>query len=230
MTTDQRVVCWGLGQGTEGCGDFTHPNTQWNCGQVIVPTGLPPVVGVTTGEFNTCALTDNGQVHCWGAGILNGNCDGSEYHCEQALVPDDLLTPVRQIAAGYHHTCAVQQDDQIRCWGDEGPKNVPNGLGIPLTQRGLCCTCMVAVDGTPRCWGAGDVTTMGDGSYANAYGQSVIPDSLPIASLQWGAPYVWREAQWWYRLLGTGQLNRAQQRMLAKKASTHWLAYAGRLP
>ena len=185
VTTDQRVACWGLGQGTEGCGDSTHPNTEWNCGQAIVPTDLPPVVGVTTGEFHTCALTDNGQVQCWGAGILNGNCDGSEYHCEQALVPDDLVTPVRQIAAGYHHTCAVQQDNQIRCWGrnDEGQTSVPNGLGIPASlSAGYAHTCTVAVDGTPRCWGAGDVATMGDGSYANAYGQSVIPDALPIAS------------------------------------------------
>ena len=181
VNTDNNVVCWGMGTGTQGCGDYNSPNTEWNCGQSIVPTNLPPASGVTTGEVHTCALVGGGNVRCWGSGTTVGNCNGSEWDCGQSIVPDDLELPVRQVSAGYHHTCAIQNDNQIRCWGHNqyGQLDVPLGLGRPTSlSAGYTHTCMVAINGTTHCWGGGDEAHIGDNAYVHAFSQSVIPEEL----------------------------------------------------
>ena len=67
LTADQTVHCWGddydgqLGDGTK----WTNSATP------VSVVGLSGVTAITAGYANTCALTGDGRVHCWG-----GNTSG----------------------------------------------------------------------------------------------------------------------------------------------------------
>lgn len=125
LLVDMTVRCWGSG----ASGRLGYGNTD-NVGDDQAPASAGPVgVGgdvtqITAGGAHTCALLEGGTVRCWGKGsngqLGYGNPDN---------IGDDLLeTPasagdvdvgglVIQIAAGGSHTCALLEDESIRCWG-----------------------------------------------------------------------------------------------------------------
>jgi alpha-tubulin suppressor-like RCC1 family protein len=78
------------------------------------------------GDF-ALAMTNTGQVFCWGSNA-EGTCatgsigpDGAvtpEHTTPTPLVfPPEFLSPVQMIAAGRSHACAVDSRDGIFCWG-----------------------------------------------------------------------------------------------------------------
>ncbi|MCB9228559.1 MAG: hypothetical protein H6618_03020 [Deltaproteobacteria bacterium] len=162
--------------------------------------GLPPVdmgagrkvFEVDAGGYHTCALLDDGSVKCWGEGISGqtgsgstGNIGLSPGDMGDALVAVDLGTGVkaRRIAAGGHHSCAILDDDSLKCWGSNnsgqlGQGNISNigdqpgemGDTLPSVQLGTgryvlqvavggYHTCALLDDHRVKCWGQ------------NAYGQ-----------------------------------------------------------
>ena len=97
--------------------------------------------------------------------------------------PDSLALGIqwRQISAGTYHTCGIQGDGALWCWG----ANTSGELGIggphhrqPTPQQvgtrtdwtfvtgGHNLTCAIPVDGTLWCWGRGDHGQVGDGGTA----------------------------------------------------------------
>lgn len=92
--------------------------------------------------YHTCALTDQGEVRCWG-----NNFDG------ELNVPADL-GPAIAIAAGGGHTCA-QTHTGVRCWGanNYGQTEVPTNLAnVRSLKAGFGHTC-VQTDQGVTCWG-----------------------------------------------------------------------------
>lgn len=87
---------------------------------------------------------------------------------------------VKQVAAGAEHTCALFNDDAVRCWGFGGhgelgdgktqesayPTRVKNlGTGIRSIGALGYSTCAVFNDGTVKCWGANWSGQLGDGTF-----------------------------------------------------------------
>jgi hypothetical protein len=92
------------------------------------------------GRAHSCALTDKGQIVCWGA-----NSAG------QRTPPAGLPSPVR-IIAGADTTCALDTQGGLTCWGAQ-----------PLTQAGVAqagvgqgFVCWLDAAGLPACRGADD--------------------------------------------------------------------------
>ena len=82
---------------------------------------------------------------CFGSN-RDGQCD----------VPPDL-GPVKAVAAGWSHTCAVKADGELVCFGDnmDGQCDVPPDLGpVKAVAAGLYHTCSVKVDGELVCFGS----------------------------------------------------------------------------
>ncbi|MCL2178938.1 MAG: hypothetical protein FWC28_06445 [Proteobacteria bacterium] len=89
------------------------------------------------------------------------------------------------IAAGEYHTCALQPDSTVHCWGihngssaDYGQTLVPADLGpVEAVVVAGYHSCVLQTNGTVRCWGN------------NAYGQKTIPEGLgpvvAIATVGW---------------------------------------------
>ena len=69
-----------------------------NLGQASFPS-------LFAGQYHTCALTTEGGVRCWGYNDAGQLGDGTRTS-RPAMNPVDVLTGVRAIAAGLHHTCA----------------------------------------------------------------------------------------------------------------------------
>ena len=146
-----------------------HPDTQ-------LPTCVSPgMIAVATGFRHACALSEEGDAYCWGRN-RHGAVDPTDGASGGNLLPTRVTwtgsSPIRQIAAGHQHTCAVTNDG-VYCWGnDGGSQNRLGALGAVgdgpvLTpgcfseiSMGLYHTCGVN-SGQVWCWGPNDGGELG---------------------------------------------------------------------
>ncbi len=89
----------------------------------------------------------------------------SSYSATPVVVPG--LTGVKAIAAGWFHACALLDDGNVACWGDNSSGQLGDGTQssspTPVTVSDLghaiaiattaYSTCAVIVDGSLQCWG-----------------------------------------------------------------------------
>ena len=95
--------------GQVGC--FTPPGSRLvvTDGKLDVPVGT--YRAVAAGASDSCAVSDDGYVTCWGADQFR-----------QEIIPDGLY---RDVAAGDRYTCAVTQAGDLSCWGGDSEERVP---------------------------------------------------------------------------------------------------------
>ena len=91
---------------------------------------------IAAGGNHTCAILDTAAVKCWGengSGQLGqGNtADRGDGPGEMGdnLAPIDLGTgrTATAIAAGAGHTCAILDDGEVKCWGQNGSGQLAQG-------------------------------------------------------------------------------------------------------
>ena len=60
-----------------------------------------------------------------------------------------------QVAAGENHSCALQNDGRVVCWGanDDGQLDVPEGTRFEQITAGYGSSCGIRTDGGIACWG-----------------------------------------------------------------------------
>lgn len=156
-------------------------------GQLNAPAGLGVVQSVASGAAHCVALTIDGRVWCWGAGLTAGGGYGNLNH-GQSMVPADLGTAIA-IAAGDAHTVALLSGGLVRCWGSGSVPGdpdgsfgydqciVPEGLGaVTAIAAGDFHTMAIGPGGTAVCWGRNDS------------GQSSVPSDVgPVTRLAGGS-------------------------------------------
>lgn len=143
IDTDDQLRCWGdgdaypdgesvtavVGGSSTGCaigeggaiqcwGDDTH-------GRTNPPEGN--FTALTWGVFHACAVGEGGDIDCWG--MENVDDEFIDVEFDQHL-PDQYLdqdATFTDVAAGQNHTCALDTDGYIHCWGDnsEGAVSPP---------------------------------------------------------------------------------------------------------
>jgi alpha-tubulin suppressor-like RCC1 family protein len=125
--------------------------------------GSSPASSVSAGRAHTCALLENGNVHCWGFGE-HGQTEG--YGGGDAT----------QVDAGYDHNCALLENGNVECWGrdNKGQSDDYEGGDATHVSTGNKYTCARLNDGDVRCWGrdldksedytGGDATDVSAGS------------------------------------------------------------------
>jgi alpha-tubulin suppressor-like RCC1 family protein len=136
------VDCWGYNEGGQlGDGTATGPE---KCDVVYACSTTPVAVtnlaaaatSVVTGGADTCVLLSGGTVECWGTNVQGGlgvgadagtlQCDfGSQ--CSTIPVAVSVLTGVTSLAAGGDHTCALQANGTVWCWGNNTTGQLGNG-------------------------------------------------------------------------------------------------------
>ncbi|MDB4974773.1 MAG: regulator of chromosome condensation [Myxococcaceae bacterium] len=167
--------------------------------EVVAPPSQR-AIKVALGGSHSCALYETGIVRCWGDGSQGqlgyGNTDSLTR--EQAVAPVDVGGgPVRDLALGDTHSCALLQTGAVRCWGanrsgqlgygdtvtvgdDETPNlrpTVPVGGVVQQLTAGAAHTCALLTSGAVRCWGEGFFGQLG---YGNT--QNVGDDETPAAA------------------------------------------------
>ncbi|MDW8395439.1 MAG: RCC1 repeat-containing protein [Anaerolineae bacterium] len=126
-------------------------------------------VAITAGAEHTCALSDRGEVFCWGDNREGQLGDGTPKRVGGVSQVVGLPRPVRQFSAGSWHTCAVLTDGSAVCWGGGSFGKLGNGewinSSVPVAVSGLNRdvrevavggdhTCTVLSNNQVLCWGS----------------------------------------------------------------------------
>jgi len=184
------VKCWGAnGEGELGVGDLLPrgglagsmgaalPTVQLGAGRTAKQLAL--------GDRHSCAILDNGSVKCWGRND-QGQLGLGDTRSRGGAAPDtgDALPAInlgngrtaKSITAGSRHTCAILDNDSLKCWGyndagqlgygDRARRGDRSGdmqalpvvdLGLGRTARAIGAgerhTCALLDDQTVKCWG-----------------------------------------------------------------------------
>ncbi len=144
----------------------TAPPPTGRPGHSLDPLLVADLVASTmaTGEFHSCAVTDDGAVVCWGK---NDRGQAGEPPSDSSMpVEVPLPEPIRTVGAGSEHSCAVGVGGGVWCWGSDdggqlgdGPDVVPGFRRVladePMVavRGGLTSTCALAASGQVYCWG-----------------------------------------------------------------------------
>ena len=187
---DSSVKCWGrndygqLGRGdTEQIGDQAGELGD-NPGFKAVNLGPTlKAKAITAGKYYTCALLDNDDIKCWGdnrygaLGIGDTNHRGDnagEMGDALPRVDFEIGLKAKAISAGkYHHTCALLDDNSVKCWGYNGYGDL--GLGTTasigdaqgeIAQQAPVDLGREFVSGVVRMYGAKAIAVGGDHSCA----------------------------------------------------------------
>ena len=132
-----------------------------DCGGICVGQRVPPVeiraLKVSAGSAHTCAIDHNGEVQCWGGGTQScgADCPGVGLHRGQSA--PGLVERAIDIASGGFHTCIINPEYRIRCWGDDTHGQVsgaPDEGEFIHIWAGRDHTCARLFDGWVRCWGS----------------------------------------------------------------------------
>jgi alpha-tubulin suppressor-like RCC1 family protein len=132
--------------------------------------GLPPIVGVSAGDFHSLAVDRDGAVWAWGLNNA-GQVLGIEPHDATRTIPPTRvpdLPNVIAVAAGFNFGVALTADGEVWAWGGDGRRALaPRGEGRasrrPLPIAGLPRIVAIAVgshhalavDEAGRVWGWG---------------------------------------------------------------------------
>jgi hypothetical protein len=106
-----------------------------------VPPGRVPyrAIALTVGEDHACVILDDHKVKCWGANFEGqlGLGDTKPRGVNPSEMGDNLPTvdlgtgrTAKAISARVYTTCALLDDDSVKCWGDWWSTAFPNGTEI----------------------------------------------------------------------------------------------------
>lgn len=113
------VSCWGnnfygqLGNSSDVGTNSPHP-------AATTVAGLSDVTQLAGGYGSSCALLGDETVSCWGINVygqLGNPTNNGTILSNPTPAPISGLVDVKQITAGYGHSCAVLGDETAKCWG-----------------------------------------------------------------------------------------------------------------
>ncbi|WP_188755126.1 RCC1 domain-containing protein [Microbacterium album] len=203
VTEAGAVACWGSGiYGALGNGSAQQRPTPTLVDVSALP-GTPRFRSVSAGDEHTCALTEAGEIYCWGMetyGRLGVAGAANRWFRPVSPVEADLSPGDRfvSVSGGSWHTCALTQAGRVFCWGNGGGvgslgdgrsdiavvpvevsrTHVPSGAKFVAIDSGSTHTCAVIETGRAYCWGMGGDGQLGHGARVNAH----VPTAVNMAA------------------------------------------------
>ena len=190
------LYCWGdntygeVGTGTLG--------NQYATPQVVSLTNPGVVNAVSAAGYHTCLLYAGGTVLCWG--MNNSGELGQGFFTSSAPYGTGTAAAVVgsvsgiAIELGDSHSCALNGNSTISCWGNDTSGQLGNGsivspgidmavavTGLPLAPTAVSAggfqTCALLKNGSVYCWGSNSSGELGNGNEAQS--------SAPTQVLGW---------------------------------------------
>ncbi len=222
LLLDGNVKCWGNnGYGQLGLGDTTARGSvpgQMGSALGTIDLGVGrTATAISAGKEHACALLDSGQVKCWGnnangrLGLGDVKARGDAKNEMGDQLPTVQLGKGRSakaIACGAMHTCALLDNSQVKCWGDNSGGQLGLGdtenrgestaqmgdalasvlLGVGRTVKSLAAgyafNCAILDDDALKCWGGNVTGELGLESAAwHGMKPSEMGDALPSVNL-----------------------------------------------
>lgn len=165
------------------------------------PDSVPLVrAELAPGTYHTCAITPSGAVRCWGwnnVGELGLGDTTQRGHLPGQTVAGFPAVPLgsgrtaRAVAVGWHHSCAILDDETLKCWGSsvygqcgqgqptlygDAPGEMGDALAVVDLGTGRRArqvvagenhTCALLDSGDVKCWGEGTNGKLGLGGTQN---------------------------------------------------------------
>jgi alpha-tubulin suppressor-like RCC1 family protein len=217
-----QVKCWGSNiAGQLGQGDTANRgDSAGEMGDALPPVDLGnfrTAIAIAAGWRHTCALLDNHQVKCWGLNASGqlGLGDTASRGDAVGEMGNSLLQvslgagrSARAVAAGIRHSCALLDNGQMKCWGENsigqlgqgdtddrgnapgemGDLLAPIDLGTDLTAVAIAAgnyhTCAVTNLARIKCWGANHHGALGLGDTSHRGDNAgEMGDALPFVNL-----------------------------------------------
>jgi alpha-tubulin suppressor-like RCC1 family protein len=191
LKADGSVWCWGgNGEGQLGLG-LPDAGLQLTPAQVSLGFAAQ---AIALHFEHVCVLTSDGSLWCWGFNFegqlgLNDNYPGQNKPLPVAVA---VGTHWRAVDTGQGHTCGIQTDGSLWCWGRNSVGQLAQGTGAPIQIRvptrvgtGMDwslvratqnASCALAQDGTLWWWG--DV-------YDAPIGQHELDVATPVDAGTW---------------------------------------------
>jgi alpha-tubulin suppressor-like RCC1 family protein len=145
------------------------------------------------GDNHTCALTASGKAYCWGrndagqlgTGVAKPVCIDDRRNtsacADDPVGPQPLATEVSftALALGQFHTCGLDADGRVYCWGEPAqiartngnrlaPEPIETELRFNAIAAGARHTCGISRAGEVHCWGENRFGQLGTGTKENA--------------------------------------------------------------
>jgi len=217
---DASLKCWGNDyNGVLGNGGYLEREKMGDARPPVKLGASRTVKAVGAGGNHTCAVLDDLTLKCWGG---NGNGQlgigtlpwvGTQpEHMGDNLERARLGTgrTVKQLALGYGHSCAILDDDTLKCWGvnssgqlglgdlvargrdlsqmGDALPAIDLGLGrrakLVATSSAATHTCVVLDDQSVRCFGWNSQGQLGQGDTVDRGGTpSDVPSRVPSIAL-----------------------------------------------
>lgn len=183
LTDDDEMYCWGSSSnGQLGNGTFTTS-------QVPVAVDISgALAGKTIKSIfvryrNTCVLTEENLLYCWGEGNLgilgNGTTADSTFPVEVTM-PNGTTVKKMNMELGTSNICFISNADELYCWGPGASGVLGNGVAavssVPvkivmpgnLMVKSISISssfaCAITSDDQVSCWGSGSNGELGHGS------------------------------------------------------------------
>ncbi len=190
LLDDGKIKCWGRnGNGQLGLGNISGTNLPGSVADLGNDGSNDPytATALAAGNNHTCAVLNDGKVKCWGHNRKVGRLQGSDFTAPGGVVQtnnannSDLNNAVA-ISAGVDHSCALLNNDSIKCWGENasgqlglghtsfrsttGGHNWNFGSNITVQQiaTGNTRSCALLSDDSVKCWGNNDEGQLGSGN------------------------------------------------------------------
>ena len=131
LRSDGNLFCFG--DDSEGqLGDCDTVSGKWEPARALSDVISFSLGGINTSESgstyitrevgHTCAVTENGELYCWGTNRDGqvGVSSSQNYVTSPVFITDE----VKMVSAGGKHTCILKQDKSLWCWGDNSSKQI----------------------------------------------------------------------------------------------------------
>jgi len=174
-----KLKCWGDNtKGQLGNGSFTSSYSP------VEITDVGKIEQIALGGRHTCAILEDDVLKCWGDNEDGQLGDGSNKSKSKSPVKVDVDGNIKEVALGKFHSCALLEDNTLKCWGDNKdsqlgdgtetkksntPVSVNVGGEIKQFAVGRSHSCVVLKDDTSKlkCWGDNSKGQLGDGTLTN---------------------------------------------------------------
>lgn len=169
ITLDDDMYCWGDDEVGQLGDDAGAPSRQ--VPHPVLVAGGHKWKTVATADSHACALTVKGRAYCWGADFYGELGIGVSEVNSNVPAPVESAETFVDIGVGSTHSCAVTENGDAYCWGDnyfaklgDGTKESPAAHPTPLRviggvsfagfiEGGEEHTCALGSNGRAYCWG-----------------------------------------------------------------------------